>query len=388
MESRRLTSSVLVKPVSADCNLSCEYCFYLEKSTLYPETITHRMSDKVIAALMRQVMQDSDNVVGIAWQGGEPTLAGLAFFENAVELQKKHGRSGQTVSNAIQTNGVLLNGAWAEFLREYKFLVGLSIDGPAELHDIYRRTKNGKPSFGLVHSKIDLLREHGIPFNVEVVLNDVTVEHPETLFRFCLDNGIEFVQFIPAVEQDETCALKPFSMPAAKYGDFLCTLFDLWYESANPKISIRLFDAVLGAMLTGESSICVLRQSCDSYLVVEANGDVYPCDFFVDPAWRLGNMMEQPLWELELTAMRKSFARAKSALPEQCSGCDWVRYCFGGCPRYRIDSVPNHMCAGYRQFFEHSMERLAEIARSLRRDLKSNSASGAEGSDVGRMSVV
>ncbi len=363
MRSNPLQSSILVKPVSADCNLRCEYCFYLEKADLYPETKSHRMSYDVLETMIQQIMHDTAGPVGVTWQGGEPTLAGLDFFENVVELEKKHGHSGQIVSNAIQTNGVLLDDEWAQFLSRYRFLVGLSLDGPAELHDHYRKGKNEKPTHHRVYPKIELLKAYNVAFNVLMVINDVTVNYPRELYDYCLGNEIGFAQFVPAVELNGDGHLMPFSMPASQYGDFLCTLFDLWYNDGHPRVSIRMFDAFLMHLIHGENSLCLFRKSCDAYLVVEANGDVYTCDYFVDPGWKIGNLMHQPLRELERIALRLQFAARKSDLPQACLRCQWRRYCHGGCPKYRVMSRPNYMCEGYRQFFAHSMPYLRKIVQ-------------------------
>jgi uncharacterized protein len=365
MENAPLNSSLLIKPVSADCNLSCDYCFYLEKAALYPQAKTHRMSQKVLEALISQAMQHTAGPVRLAWQGGEPTLAGLDFFMQVVELEMQYARPGQIVGNALQTNGILLNEAWAEFLCQYKFLIGLSLDGPAELHDHYRRTKNQRASFSLVYPKIELLRQYGVAFNVLMVINAVTVNHPHALYHFLVENRIDFVQFIPAVETDKNGKPAPFSMPAEKYGDFLCIMFDLWYNGGKPRFSERMFEAFLSQLLAHESDLCLFRKSCDSYLVVEANGDVYACDFFVEPAWKIGNLLEQPLRQLERAALRQQFAANKSALPAACRSCEWKKYCYGGCPKYRVMKQPNYMCAGYKKFFGHSIPYLRDLARRL-----------------------
>lgn len=366
MENTPLKSSVLVKPVSADCNLHCDYCFYLEKAALYPQTNRHRMSGEVLETLIQQMMQRTNGAVSIAWQGGEPTMAGLDFFKQVVELEKKYGRPKQIVSNALQTNGVLLNEAWAQFLSQYKFLVGLSLDGPAELHDYYRKTKNRRASFDLIYPKIALLKKYQVAFNILMVVNNITINYPHALYNFLIENKIGYVQFISAVELEKDGTLAPFSMPAEKYGDFLCTIFDLWYNDGNPRLSDRMFDTFLSHLITGDNNMCFFRSSCDTYLVVEASGDVYTCDFFVEPGWEVGNLMEHPLWELERTALRQQFAAQKSKLPVACSSCEWQQYCYGGCPKYRAMGRSNYMCEGYKQFFAHSMPYLRKIANSMR----------------------
>ncbi|MFA5352648.1 MAG: anaerobic sulfatase maturase [Thermodesulfovibrionales bacterium] len=364
-----LKSSVLVKPTSADCNLECGYCFYRKKAGLYPETKKHIMSDAVLEALIQQVMRNTPGEVSMVWQGGEPTLAGLPFFMKVVEFQKKYGLPGQVVGNALQTNGILLNEQWASFLSKYRFLVGLSIDGPQELHDYYRRTKNRQPTFSTVFSKIDLLRSHNVAFNILMVISSANVGHPDELYGFCRDNGLCFVQFIPTVEIDSGGFFLSSSVAADRYGDFLCSLFDLWFNNGRPQISIRLFDSLLIRMAYGSTDLCSFGSTCDRYLVVEANGDVYPCDFFVDHDWRLGNLIDASLWELEALPLRQKFSAQKSELPSACARCDWVFYCMGECPRYRGLSATEGMsyfCESYKQFFEHSLSRLKEIASLIR----------------------
>jgi len=319
------------------------------------------MSLDVLEEMIQQIMNNTEGPVGIAWQGGEPTLAGLEFYDTVVKLEMKHGRPGQVVSNAIQTNGVLLDNDWARFLRRYSFLTGLSLDGPANLHDRYRRNKNGRPSFHLVYPKIQILKSHGVAFNLLVVINEETVKYPRELYNFCIDNDIRFVQFIPAVELDANGKLADFSVSEAQYGDFLCVLFDVWYNSGNPYISVRMFDTCFERIITGESSICCFGDSCDSTLVVEANGDVYPCDFFVEPTWKIGNLMENPLWELERTELRIKFAAIKSDLPQSCLQCEWKDFCYGGCPKYRAFKTPNYMCSAYKRFFSYCFQRLKRV---------------------------
>jgi uncharacterized protein len=310
-------------------------------------------------------MEDTDGPVGIAWQGGEPTLAGIPFFEEAVRLEEKYGRAGQRVSNAIQTNGILLNDRWMRFFKRYNFLVGLSLDGPAQYHDRYRRDSRGASTYHLVHPKIELLRKYNVAFNLLIVINDVTVDHPRELYEFCIENGIAYVQFVPAVERDERGNIAPFSMPAGKYGDFLCTLFDLWYNNGTPRLSIRLFDAVTEHVINGECGICFFRDSCDTYFVVEANGDVYPCDFFVESRWKIGNLMEYPLRTLQQAPLRREFAANKMVTDATCRCCEWNSLCHGGCPKYRSMSAGNYMCEGYRQFFAHAMPSVRRHATSL-----------------------
>jgi uncharacterized protein len=252
------------------------------------------------------------------------------------------------------------------FFKEYNFLVGLSLDGPPELHDFYRKTLNKKPTYHLIHPKINLLKKFDIAFNVLMTLNNITIHHPGKLYSFCIENGINFVQFIPIVEFLENGKPAPFSIPAEKYGDFLCQLFELWYNNGNPLISIRMFEAFLHQVLNGENTICSYRKFCNDYLVVEGNGDVYPCDFFVEPGWKLGNLLEEPLWEIEKNFQRKHFAERKVCLDLECEKCQWFCYCNGDCPRYRIQSNKSYFCEGHKQFFSFSLPYFRKIIKKIR----------------------
>jgi len=377
MVRNRLRSSVLVKPVSARCNMRCGYCFYRGKKDLPEGGDSGRMDREVLDSLIRQVMESTEGPVGIAWQGGEPLLAGLDFFESVVELEKRYGRSGQVVSNAVQTNGLLLDEDWAEFLARYRFLVGISLDGSAPLNDRYRTTPDLRGTFDRVFPSLELLRRYGVAFNLMVVLSDVNVRHPKELYEFCVENELRFVQFMPAVEADPDGGAASFSMPPDRYGDFLCAMFDLWYNDGRPVISVRMFDAFLERLLTGQNGICFFRDSCDGYLVAEANGDVYTCDFFVEPRWNLGNLMQLPLRDLEHVSRRTAFSSLKDSLPRACLECGWRDYCMGGCPKYRGMREPNYMCDGYRKFFSHAMPRLRELARSIEPGLNKQRRNGS-----------
>ena len=357
-----LPSSLLVKPVSARCNLACGYCFYLGRSELYPER-PKRMVDEVLEAMISQFMDICPTHASFSWQGGEPLLAGLDFYRRAVELQKAHGR-GQVVSNAFQTNGTLLDGEWARFFHEYRFLVGISLDGPAHLHNIYRRTRSGKPTFEMVMRGIEHLRAGKVDFNVLSVVNDVTVSHPEEIYEFLLSEGIKYMQFVPCLELDPKAdAPPPYNVDPEEYGEFLCRTFDLWRRDF-PEVYVRLFNSVLAMRLGRPEGLCTLGPACGQYVVIEHNGDVYPCDFLVRPDTLLGNILETPLRRIVEGTRLLEFSRRKSTLPEECMECEWLDTCYGGCQYHRWDEGKrsrSEFCPAYRRFFEYSDEGFREL---------------------------
>lgn len=386
--------SLLIKPAGPDCNLACEYCFYRSKSALYPDTPRPRMSEQVLESMIRQYLSLSGPQAAFGWQGGEPLLMGLDFFRKAVEFQKKYGKPGQRLANGMQTNGVLLDDEWARFLRDYRFLVGLSLDGPPEMHDVYRQTANGRGSHARVMDALKSLKRYNVEFNALVVLNPVNVKQPERLYDYFLENQIYHLQFIPLAELDKTGKVASFSITAEQYGDFLCAVFDRWLVDGKPTAYIRLFDEMLIRYVRGEFPSCTLRDSCDSYVVIEHNGDVYACDFFVEKGWHLGNLLETPLEEIVQSKKRQGFAARKRNVSALCRQCPWLSFCYGGCPKYRliaggsITSV-NYFCQAYRRFFEHSKatyERMRErfLGPVLEHELADNVPPPRSQAPVGR----
>jgi len=362
--------SLLVKPVSFDCNLRCEYCFYLRAEEVYG-TRRHRMADDVLEEMIRQMMgyRFSETVFG--WQGGEPTVAGADFFRRIIELQMKHGQSGQVVGNALQTNATLIDAEWAAFLAKYNWLVGVSIDGPKEIHNRYRRKAAGGETFHLVLRGLKALKAASVAVNALVLVSQANVRRARQVYTFVRDQGFDFLQFIPCVEADpRTGKLADFAVTGEEFGDFLCEVFDLWRERDVGKVSIRYFDAVRRYLLDGGYDLCVMGSRCDDYLLIEHNGDVYPCDFFMYPEWKLGNLMETPLAELCETPRRKEFARMKSAVLEACRECEWLSFCHGGCPKDRsaLGDPREHatpLCPAYRKFLAHAVPFFRELDKAL-----------------------
>jgi len=362
--------TLLIKPSGSDCNLDCRYCFYKCRSPEIGQG-RQRMTDSVLERLVADYLKLRFEQSSFAWQGGEPMLMGLDFYKRVVELQKQYGSTGQLVSNALQTNAVLLDEKWCRFFQENQFLVGISIDGPKEFHDYYRVDHSGAGTFDKVLGAIKLCKEQKVEFNVLVLINNLNAGHPDKLFDFFLDLGIRYLQFIPCVERDPaTGQIADFSVAPAMYGAFLCRLFDRWYESGPTKISIRDFDSVLSYCLTRHHTICTFSRQCSQYIVVEHNGDCFPCDFFVKPEWRLGNILDTPVEKLAASSKKRDFARAKQKLCNKCLLCSHLALCRGGCMKDKnaLDTNWNtetYFCESYRRFFEHTMPRFLQLAARI-----------------------
>jgi len=362
--------SVLIKPAGPDCNMACTYCFYLEKANLFNQAKIHRMGEDVLREMVKQVMRQSGPQVSFGWQGGEPTLMGLPFFQRAVDFQMEYGY-GKTVGNGLQTNGLLIDKEWARFLKKYNFLVGLSLDGPEHIHDRYRRTRGGKGTWNRVLDSAKLMLDVGVEVNALIVVNDYSVQFPEEIYQFHKELGLTHMQFIPCVEKipGTPSDLAPFTVPAKAYGEFLCKLFDLWMDNfvdGRPTTSIRFFDSLFYHYVGLAPPDCTLLRECGVYVVVEHNGDIYACDFYVEPEWRLGNIMKDDLIDLLNSPKQREFGRVKSQLPPECLQCSWLKYCWGGCPRERIAGAKgrfhNHLCEAYKMFFDHADSKLQKLA--------------------------
>ncbi|MEN6479661.1 MAG: anaerobic sulfatase maturase [Anaerolineales bacterium] len=387
-----MSRSLLIKPASGDCNLHCTYCFYHDRpDDPYRAGVHRRMSPAVLDALVRQGMALDRQQASFGWQGGEPTLCGLAFFEQAVALQQQYGAAGQSVSNGLQTNGLLLDREWAAFLRRYNFLVGVSLDGPAAYHDAYRQYTTGGPTHERVMQSIRLLSDAHVEFNILAVVNRLTADHGAEVFDWLVGQGFTYLQFIPCVEQDPaTGALTEFSVLPEQYGDFLCTVFDRWYNHGAPQVSVRDFEAILAVYLGQQAPMCCYQESCGSYVVVEYNGDLYPCDFYVREDLRLGNLLETPLDEAFQSQALARFAAAKAEPRPECQVCAWQPLCHQGCPRLvgLEDNPRHHLCRAYQRFYAHAHESFLTLAarlavssgrdpRSLRSPVTLPSGSGA-----------
>lgn len=367
-------ATLMIKPVGGVCNLRCDYCYYLPTLDLYGGHERRMSSDTLRAVFAGWLPQAADQIV-IAWQGGEPTLAGLDFFREALRLQEEHRRPNQRILNTLQTNATLLDDEWCAFLHEHGFLVGVSIDGGKQMHDAYRVDAQGGPTFAAVRQGLKLLRRHRVEHNLLCVLTDRNVQHPRAVWQALVALDVPWLQFIPAIEweaQDGGFRLASFAPPPRDYGRFLCEVFDLWFENSRDTISVRDFDAWVQALATGESSLCHYAPSCHQQLTLEHNGDVYGCDHYVEPQWRLGRIDPQaPGWLAGLDTQRfGAFAVMKSDLPASCRSCDYRHLCHGGCPKHRPNrgrvAEPSVLCESYLMFFEHAALRLEWLAAHVR----------------------
>lgn len=328
------------------------------------------MTDDVLEAIIRQIMSQSIPHVSFGWQGGEPTLMGLPFFQTAVGLQVRYG-GGKNVGNGLQTNGLLIDSRWAAFLRQYNFLVGLSLDGPGRVHDHHRHIRGGQGSWSTVVDKSKMLLDAGVQVNALSVVTDYSSQFAEEIYQFHKGLGLTHMQFIPCVESDQGDLGRAawLSVSPEKFGNFLITLFDLWFQDIHGGIattSIRYFDSVFHRYVGLAAPDCTLQERCGNYLVVEHNGDVFSCDFYVQPEWRVGNVLEGKLVDMLNSPRQREFASMKANLPETCSTCALLRLCYGGCTRDRMQHsiVPggSRFCQSYKMFFEHADHAFKRLA--------------------------
>lgn len=354
----------MCKPVSGLCNLDCSYCYYTGKPReLYPGRHRFKMSDQVLEEFTRQYLAAMPIHVDFGWQGGEPLLAGKAFFRRAVEFQRALGRDGQEIANALQTNGTLLDDE----------PVGISLDGPPAWHDHYRRDRRGQPTCHRAWAGVELLSKHRVEFNVLVTLNSVNAPHGADLYRFFVNRGINYLQFIPVLERDAAGAAQPFSCGPQQWGRFLLDVFDQWATRDVGKVSERFIDNVLHTLVFGQASMCCYAGRCANAHVLEFNGDLYVCDHFVQPAWRVGNIMERPLADLLADPLLERFAAMKTAVPDRCRDCEFYPFCRGGCPKHHVPigtdaARTNWFCEGYREFFRHALPELRRMAEYFERN--------------------
>lgn len=362
--------SLLIKPTGADCNLRCAYCFYLEKSGLYPETKKHRMSRDVLDRLVSSYMATEQPIHTFAWQGGEPTLMGVDFFRTVTDLQQRYGRSGDTVANGLQTNATLIDDELAEHLARFKFLVGCSLDGPASLHDAYRCTVHGSPTHAAVMRGIETLRRHGVTFNILVLVSSANVGHAKAVYRYLLDHGFDHHQYIPCVEFDDAGKPEPYTITGEQWGRFLCELFDEWHGNGAGCVSVRNFDVLLLKLAHDQEAVCTMGRDCRQYFVVEHNGDLYPCDFFVQDRLRLGNIRQTSWAEALESRIYHDFGVQKSQWNEACDSCEHLSLCHGDCLKHRNNAgdgptTLSWLCPGLKTFFSHTKDRLVEMSWSV-----------------------
>jgi uncharacterized protein len=365
--------SLLVKPASADCNLHCTYCFYLDRKALYPEVSRHRMSDEVLEKMISSYMSTPQATYSFGWQGGEPTLMGVEFFRKVVRLQERYGRRGAVVANGLQTNATMITDELAQHLARYRFLVGASLDGPAGIHDRFRTTVGGRGSHKDVLAGIERLRRYGVEHNILVLVSASNVEEPRKVYRYLLDMGVHYHQYIPCVEFDETGQLAPYSITGEQWGRFLCGIFDEWSRSDVRKVSVRHFDSVMTMIVDGYPNVCHMGRNCCQYFVVEYNGDVYPCDFFVTRDLRLGNVMSDDWESLRNSPLYREFGARKTAWNPGCNECPHLSYCSGDCLKHRVygNGDPSNMsvlCDGWKIFFDRSIPTFEHLAGEIKQE--------------------
>ncbi|NLO31036.1 MAG: anaerobic sulfatase maturase [Methanosarcina mazei] len=375
---------VLAKPAGAICNLACTYCFFLEKELLYPGS-RFRMSDEILENYIRQLIAAHNSPqVTVAWQGGEPTLMGIDFYRRAVELQEKYRKPGMTFENTMQTNGTLLDDEWCRFFKENNFLIGISIDGPRELHDAYRVDKKGGGSFDRVMKGLRLLQKHGLEYNVLTTVNRVNADYPLEVYRFLRDEaGTDWIQFIPVIERinDEGRTLyqqgdrvSDRSVQPEQFGGFLSRIFDEWVRNDVGRVFVQTFEASARRWLGLPSGMCVFEETCGTGLALEHNGDLYSCDHFVEPEYLLGNIMENELGVLAASEKQYRFGQDKrDTLPQVCRECEVFFACRGKCPKNRFLTTPsreyglNYLCKGWKAFFQHVDYPMQIMAGLMRR---------------------
>lgn len=385
---------LMAKPHGAICNLDCSYCFYLEKENLFSRPTKFQMSPDVMENYVREYINahPANTEVNFAWQGGEPTLSGLDFFQKAVALQKQHA-NGRRVSNALQTNGTLLDDNWAEFLAREDFLVGISIDGPPRLHDHYRVDKRGEATFERVMRGLEALKRHGVEFNTLTVVSRLNGDYPLKVYRFLKEIGSKYMQFIPLVErkpvngsaervlslaappeiEKDDAEVTEWSVEPMQFGRFLVAIFDDWVRRDVGRYFVNYFDNALAAWSGVQPSMCVFRETCGKALIIEHDGSVYSCDHFMYPEYRLGRIPEDNLRELVDSPAQKKFGEDKfDRLPNECLKCDVLFACNGECPKHRFTQTSsgedglNYLCAGLKHYFHHVAPYMKTMADLLR----------------------
>ena len=372
--------NVMAKPAGPACNLACKYCFYLDKKQFFSDDELFRMSDNVLEKFTKDYIDALENIpeINFSWQGGEPTILGVDFFRKAVELQKKYA-NGKKITNAFQTNGTLIDDEWCEFFKKNNFLIGVSVDGPQEIHDFYRVYNNNEGSFDDVIRGIELLKKHKVDFNALTVVNNLNSQHPLKIYHFLKNIGVEFIQFIPIVEQkvfspesEEQADVTDWSVKPKEFGKFLSKIFDEWVKKDVGKTFVQQFDAALGNWLGVGGSVCIYSAICGNSVILEHNGDVYSCDHFMYPDYKLGNIMDGNLRKMVYSEFQIQFGRDKFLeLPSQCKECKVIFACRGGCPKHRFlktsknEKGLNYLCKGYKYFYLHIAPAMDKMAKLL-----------------------
>ena len=369
-------ASILIKPASANCNMDCKYCFYKCLSSHREEYSKGFMTLETLETLVREAIAYADGSLTFAFQGGEPTLAGLDFFQKAVELQRKYNNKKLQIENTIQTNGLLIDEKWARFLGEHRFLVGLSLDGPKKMHDRYRKDAGGQDTFARIMNSVQLLEQYHVDYNVVTVVTNDTAKQASFLYKFWKRNHYPFVQFIPCMDeikrQDGTQERSIYAVEPEQYGKFLCELFDLWYAdfAVGETMDIRMFSNLAQMAAGYPAEECGMNGCCNCYFVVEGDGSVYPCDFYCMDAWKLG-AVKDGFVQMKTSEKAKAYVEASRPVSAICHECPYFSLCRGGCRRWRepfVDGKPglNQLCSAYRMFFAHAAERMERLGVYIR----------------------
>lgn len=369
---------VFVKPVGAECNLRCRYCYYLKKKSLFSEGDPATMSDDLLEKyIIQHIAASTDERIFFSWHGGEPLMAGIDFYRRATGFQKKHQPEGSKIINGLQTNGTLLNKEWCRFLSEEEFVVGISIDGPGDLHDIYRRSINNGPTLNKVINGFKLLQKHGVIPEILCVVNAYNVKYPHDVYNYFRELGVRYITFLPLVDRVSSSpeAVSPESVPSMEFGIFLSVIFDEWVEKDIGKIKIQIIEEAARTAFDMEHTLCIFKVNCGGVPVIEHNGDFYSCDHYVDEKHRLGNINEHPLEYFLDCPEQKKFGRLKSlTLPKFCIECEVRTMCNGECPKNRFiispDGEPglNYLCQGYKHFFKHCKPFVEAIGEEWRKN--------------------
>lgn len=380
--------SLLIKPASADCNLRCEYCFYID--LLDSGSKSPRMTDETLEIMIKGYMStDQNKQYTFGWQGGEPTLMGLDFFKKVIEFQLKYAPPGSSISNGLQTNATMITEDFAKFFGEYKFLLGVSLDGPESLHDYYRKTIGQKPTHALVMRGIERLKQHGVEFNILTLINNQTVKKAKEIYHYLLENGFLFHQYIPCVEFNVDGSLKPFSISGEEWGIFLTNLFDDWVKEDVKKVSIRLFDSIMQYLISGDYNVCYMQDNCVQYFVVEYDGGIYPCDFFVKENLLLGNVKTDSWADILKSKEYQDFGGQKGNWNNECDLCPYLSFCHGDCQKFRLRAPINSkeisvLCKGWKMFYTRKLPSFISIAEEIKAQHKINTPPHFKMDKIGR----
>lgn len=363
--------SLLLKPASSDCNLRCAYCFYLSRRALYSSVKRHRMSQETLELTIKRFLSaPHQSSYTFCWQGGEPTLMGVEFYRRAINLQRQYCPSGSCIINTLQTNAVLLNDRFSKFLSDSMFLVGVSLDGPADIHDYYRKNILGEGVHARVIQGLECLRRNHTEFNILTLVTDANVKRGKEVYTYLRELGINYHQYIPCVEFDMRGWPAPYTISGEQWGNFLCEIYDEWIKSDTRTVSIRLFDSIITYLVTGSHDNCQMGLECCQYYVIEYNGDIYPCDFFVNSSLKLGNVQTNTWEAVGASSRYLDFGKRKAQIPIACMNCGFLAICSGDCLKHRRYSANDNgpsswLCTGWKHFYQHALSGFIRLANQI-----------------------